>query len=56
LDAVRSALEREKGRIYLQFTERDDEQGIWHFHFEMILPAFSFITGPESELMTQQAS
>jgi two-component system chemotaxis sensor kinase CheA len=56
LDAVRSALESEKGRIQFRFTERNDDKGTWHFHFEMNLPASSFITGPEPEQIIHQAS
>jgi HPt (histidine-containing phosphotransfer) domain-containing protein len=52
LDAVRSALEREQGRIHLQFTEKDDQRGTWHFHFEIFLPASTYVIGPESQLTT----
>jgi chemotaxis protein histidine kinase CheA len=56
LDAVRSALESEKGRIHLRLTEKDEDKGTWHFHFEMTLPASTFITGPKSEQRIPQAS
>ncbi|MDQ3234547.1 MAG: Hpt domain-containing protein [Pseudobdellovibrionaceae bacterium] len=58
LDAVRAALEHHGGTIRMRFTSRDEVQGAWLFHFEMFLPAVSFIEipnpGPSS--VTQQAS
>lgn len=56
LDAVRSALEKEKGHIRLQFSDKNDGKGSRYFHFEMILPASTFIKGLQSKWITQQAS